>query len=416
MGIGSGIGQYRYEGWDLATKHAWMQHGTGAAAAFDPHATVASLAATLNGSDDVLRRAMAKATIDWEGATATAASTTLACYADTAMQASEVGATGASTVDIYGGSFANLKPKIAAPTVEGTNSIWGTLVDHMGGQAQPMLTAAGVQSDYTKRIAANKAADTAANQALYDHEKTAQAALAGFPTSDTPPAPQPNTAAAASGQPGTMARRPSRGGTGAAGSAASSSASTTPAATVHPAGGGDTRPGASQPPTPTYTANSEWTPRHPPDPGTGAGAGGPIGAGRIRSILPDGADSVLVPNPITTPGTTPNRYALARPTGRSSSGYASEVWNPAARSGPLEPEPEPSSGPAATRSNPEPGTPGRPGMGGMPSMGGTGARANRDRTHRNNVYLPSDEPFVVEFDGVTPPVIGLPGQHPADWR
>jgi hypothetical protein len=39
-------------------------------------------------------------------------------------------------------------------------------------------------------------------------------------------------------------------------------------------------------------------------------------------------------------------------------------------------------------------------------VGGAGAGAPGDRQHRNQHYLPDDEPFVVEFDGLAPPVLG----------
>jgi len=48
------------------------------------------------------------------------------------------------------------------------------------------------------------------------------------------------------------------------------------------------------------------------------------------------------------------------------------------------------------------------GMGGMGGgMGGHG----QEREHRNSVFIPDDEPFRVEFDDVTPSVIGLPDEH-----
>jgi len=53
-------------------------------------------------------------------------------------------------------------------------------------------------------------------------------------------------------------------------------------------------------------------------------------------------------------------------------------------------------------------------MGGMSPMGGgfggAGGAGDSDHEHRNNVFVPSDEPFVVEEgDDVVPPVLGVPG-------
>jgi hypothetical protein len=47
--------------------------------------------------------------------------------------------------------------------------------------------------------------------------------------------------------------------------------------------------------------------------------------------------------------------------------------------------------------------------GGMGGMGG--GPGGPDREHRNTVFIPDDEPFRVEFDDVTPSVIGLPDEH-----
>jgi len=43
----------------------------------------------------------------------------------------------------------------------------------------------------------------------------------------------------------------------------------------------------------------------------------------------------------------------------------------------------------------------------MPPIGGATA-GKHEREHRNNVFIPSDEPFCVAFDDTTRAVIGLP--------
>jgi hypothetical protein len=48
-----------------------------------------------------------------------------------------------------------------------------------------------------------------------------------------------------------------------------------------------------------------------------------------------------------------------------------------------------------------------------PMMGGGGARGGQDKDHRNNVFIPSDEPFRVEFDDLPPSVIGAGDRE--DW-
>jgi hypothetical protein len=49
--------------------------------------------------------------------------------------------------------------------------------------------------------------------------------------------------------------------------------------------------------------------------------------------------------------------------------------------------------------------------GGMGGMGGGMGGHGQEREHRNSVFIPDDEPFRVEFDDVTPSVIGLPDEH-----
>lgn len=45
----------------------------------------------------------------------------------------------------------------------------------------------------------------------------------------------------------------------------------------------------------------------------------------------------------------------------------------------------------------------------MPFGGfGAGRLGGEGREHRNNVFIPDDEPFRVELDDLTPPVIGPP--------
>jgi hypothetical protein len=43
----------------------------------------------------------------------------------------------------------------------------------------------------------------------------------------------------------------------------------------------------------------------------------------------------------------------------------------------------------------------------MSPMMGAAGRGGEERPHRNSTFIPSDEPFLVEFDGVVPPVLGV---------
>ena len=51
----------------------------------------------------------------------------------------------------------------------------------------------------------------------------------------------------------------------------------------------------------------------------------------------------------------------------------------------------------------------------MAGMSGGGGKPE-EREHRNNVFLPSDEPFLVEFEDEVPPVIGVRDGEPWGGR
>jgi hypothetical protein len=46
---------------------------------------------------------------------------------------------------------------------------------------------------------------------------------------------------------------------------------------------------------------------------------------------------------------------------------------------------------------------------------GAGALGGGERQHRNSTFIPSDEPFLVEFDDLAPPVLGVPESARETW-
>ncbi len=139
-----------------------------------------------------------------------------------------------------------------------------------------------------------------------------------------------------------------------------------------------------------------------------------------------GPNGGFIPSPSYRPGAMPP--PLPSIPSRSGSGYAGG-YRPGAgadpgpelgtRAGPGEPRP----GGAFERSpggfggyGPRP--PGGAGMGGGMPMGmGGGGHGGQDNEHRNTTFLPSDEPFVVEFGDVAPAVITAENlANPEQWR
>jgi hypothetical protein len=441
------IGEYRYDHWTLATKFDWLQAGSGPAGAHEGAFALTECARVLSESDPTLRVQLAKLGVDWQGRAASRAADALECYADDVVDAASMSEAGAARTDDYGGSFANLKSKVPAPIPEGENSFGGMLLDgfraaqdwageHLStGRSISPAVLVDVQSDYQRRVDANAAADQAVNEAFKAHEQATRAALHAIPE----PPPPPPTAVEA-GVPG------DRGLVGVGGGGA------VPGTTGGPAAGraGGVGPGGSGPgggPVPDGGSVAGAGPGHAM-PGSAVSGGGPgpaaAGGGDVAAAGTGSAGAGAgLPGVPTPPGPAP----AGVPT---QPGPVPSAMSPGI--GPL-----PSTIPAYPgapygRDTALPGSPGRPGgaprSGGpggvgafdepLPQRGGqalAGARGQasgpgsaqgaghgptgaapmgtgvgaggQGRTHRNQSYLPDDEPFRVEPEDVTPPVLGV---------
>ena len=199
-------------------------------------------------------------------------------------------------------------------------------------------------------------------------------------------------------------------------------------------GGSPTAPPNTAPPN---TAPAEWTPLAPRDGGVGIGRTAPgdggVGAGRTvpgpsGGLVPTGPDyPPLAPSTPSMPALPPLGGGLPG-AGPHATGHGGTVGGHplAERGGPGQTSGGSRGGGAGSGSFGGSGPFGggatgerAGGPGGMPlGMGGAGARG-QDRDHRNNVFIPDDEPFRVEFDDVTDSVLGTDagGQgHRADGR
>jgi hypothetical protein len=476
-GAGESVGGNRFEGYDLATKYGWMQTGEGPAAVEHGVRWLHGLGEVYTESQADLNATMARLKVTWHGTSADAAAGAMTELAGWVAEASQVASAGGGSMDSYGSSFAEMKPRIPNPADAGPQSTGGAVLDAAMGAAGPLT---GLESAYAKRMAA---LDQQANAALYAHQRVTQSALASFPLSEPPPAVTAGGGSASAtvpaghagvggvgpasgsgpGAAGAGTRPSPPGGTGAAGAGAAG-AGAGGAGAGGAAAGGD-RSGAAAAAgagtgAPVGTHSAGWTPLAPVNPAGGApppggvtpgppaqGAGGfaPSGSAPTMPGLNGGGvppssgvgpgsplpGSSLPGSPL--PGRTP--FGAGGPAGGGAGG-------PAGGGGV---GPGPGERPLASRGGAFPGGYGEPGfgsaspgagtaaapggpggargagavgMGGVPLGAGAAAAARRgDKEHRTKLFIPSDEPFVVPVDeDVTPGVIGAkPRDDEDDW-
>jgi len=260
------IPHVNWAAYSLRGKYQMMHEGPGSEAVAPAARTLGVLAPEFGASSDKIQAALRGTGVEWQGQAATAFSATMRQAALWAQRSSQASKAGADQVQGYGSSYDTTRNKIPSPVEIGENSFLGQLADETGGALKDSFGSTfGVQSDYAKRVAAHRAADELANQALVQHENLTRQAVASFPESEPTP-PITNPAASAT----------SVGGHGAGGGGMDTGGG------VGNGGG----PGAvGQPGDSTPTPSAGWTPVSPPGgarpgggPGGGAGSGGPSGA------------------------------------------------------------------------------------------------------------------------------------------
>lgn len=176
------IGRYRYEGFSLEEKSDWMRHGQGTGAVNPGLDCLTALASDYSTSERALRDALGALGAGWHGAAADSAATALRAAADKAGAGHRAAVDGGTSLAGYRESFANLRPKIAAPLDA------GELHPTPGGDGgDDLVSAAGALSDDRKRLVEHQLRDRAANDALYAHEANTRAALDGFPVAGVAP-------------------------------------------------------------------------------------------------------------------------------------------------------------------------------------------------------------------------------------
>jgi hypothetical protein len=366
------IPEINYAGISLDEKFRWMQAGHGVEGVDPAVRTLAALAPELEASADHINRALPEG-VTWRGAAATAATGSLWHTAQRTQQAGQASKLGGSLVGDYARVFADSKSRIAKPVEQ---SWFSKVTDYFG-----------LTDDYAGIAKQNRALDDAANRAMKAYEVQARTSLASFPDPTTPPPPGGRPA----GTPPPAAPAPTR------------SAPTAPR--TAPGGPGGATPGGSPRATPLDTPNRPSPPTPPaaalpPNPGLGTQQTAPPTTSPGWTPLPE--------RPGTSPPTGTGMAPFPSPSpgaGLSSRPDSSDSLRRGSAQSPLPRRPsgvERTAGPGLDWTGSPAGTPASkpPGPGGAmpPLITGRGNRDTDGHFHRNGVYIPSDEPFVVKFD------------------
>jgi hypothetical protein len=444
---------FNWPAFPLATKYAWMQQGRGAAGSVNFGTRLAHLATEFSQTDARMRQALSPVGGNWDGRAASAATAAATAAASVVSANAAPATTGQSSSHQYGDSFTTTRNAIPNPAEVGRGGFWGDVAGGLRAAGGGVGAVLGAGVDYVHQLVAEKQADDTANQALTQHDSTSRTTLAAYSGAITGhvSAP-PNTrgsgdqvspghgpvggpggagsggagSGGASGVPGpTAGAGASGGGAGAAGSGSGSAAGGGPGSGAGGAAGpgGGTGSGGSGsgaggtsagglPTGPAVTTPSGWTPLNPVNP-----TANPLVPGPNGGLVPPTpgyqppASTPSFPTPALPPlgtGGGPHAGIGAHAGAGYAGGYGGAGHPLAERGGPATPA-------GTGRPGTGGGTPGGAatageragGAGGMPmgGMGGAG-RSGQDKDHRNNIFIPDDEPFRVEFDDLSDAVIG----------
>jgi hypothetical protein len=377
----SQLQSYRFEGFAPETIWQWLNGCPGANVVQPGIDYLKQMADDNDSTRSDLRAQLSKIGAGWSGQAATSASGALTQLADHSESAVQTSTAGSTHLDRFGQNFTAMKNQIQQELIdEGQQSTGGRILDGMMGAADGAF---GIQSDYRRRLQANQAAFTQAVGALNSYRDTTVGRLTDFDVGQ----PVPKVAATGPGTDRPTSRPPAKPDKQPPGSSTQHPNSTHTNPDTH----SSTSTANAEPPATTPGAD---TPGHT-DPRLNNGPG----PGVPSSTTPSTA---LPPRFAQEHDSTTNRPDnLPRPTRRG-------PYPPLPERAPGQPSliteallgPEEAATMAAEKSAGLPG--------GMPTMGGAGR--DQEREHRNNTFIPSDEPFHVEFTkykDYVPPVLGL---------
>lgn len=404
----------------LGELHRQVNAGPGTAAIEPSVASIGRFAPKLSGSADRINAALRGTGVSWQGRTAEAAAADLTGVARWASAGGDHAGAGGGQVQAYADSFAELRAKVArpepVPSLSRWDSVWETF---------------GVMSDHGLAVQQNHRAAVAALDALEVHQQNTDRAITGFPDiAGVPGSGSGDQVGAGGAHPGSAPTgRPDSSGTPSAGSLGAGSPTTSTAGTNAGTAGTSNTGAGSAPGGGEYATNRAGAGGATPGSSAALYPGGPItgprpgaGGGWPRGPRPGvGSGS----RPGTRAGPRPDTGGGLRPgTGSGPPAGRQEPMRSGYRGGSAPPPTGPGGGPSGTGPAPRTGTPsahlaaqpaadphggpaGTRSPGGYgPMMGGVPAGSGGDRTHRNQHFIPSDEPFVVQFEDVAPPVLG----------
>jgi hypothetical protein len=175
------IGYHRYEGFDLQTKHDWLKDGNSQGSQHVAD-SLKRISERLAQSDVNLRNATKVIGVEWTGQAASMLSGAALRASNWTTSTGDSAGTSVSQINQYGQSYDETKSKVTAPKA---NSVGFGDVMTEGANAAT-FGVFDMQSDYRKTANENKAADDAANRALYAHESVARGSYDSIPVVDAP--------------------------------------------------------------------------------------------------------------------------------------------------------------------------------------------------------------------------------------
>ncbi|GAB3435134.1 hypothetical protein [Actinophytocola sediminis] len=176
--VGAGIGFYRYQGFPLEEKIAWVAAGPGASALADAQSALGELGNDLIESEQVLRELVNSLGGEWSGSAGAAAGASMVSAANWSADSAPVTGEAGSQVGLQSESVTRTRYGMpgSAPQAEyGFGDAFGDAINLQTGNLFD------VQTDFDEQVAQRRAADEEANRLLYAHEATTRATLAAIP-------------------------------------------------------------------------------------------------------------------------------------------------------------------------------------------------------------------------------------------
>ncbi|GAA2842860.1 PPE domain-containing protein [Crossiella cryophila] len=167
------IGDYRFEGVPLPEKHGWMQGGKGPAELSRAQARLTRLGKALAEADDRLRRAAGKLGAEWDSEAGALAGAQMFRAASWAGNTSTAATTAQGRMQAQADAVSTVTSAVPAkPPV--TYTFGDALMD--GFTAPGKLF--GLSNNMDREVEKQRAADDAANRALYTYKSSSQSHLA----------------------------------------------------------------------------------------------------------------------------------------------------------------------------------------------------------------------------------------------